>query len=870
LLLLMVRASARHALAVVCTAVLGMLAAGAYVGTHLGINTDTADMISQRLPWRQQYIDFQEQFPQFTDALVVVLDSHSVERSDAAAVALAQRLTGYPDRVSDVSLGRNDPFFLRNAFLYLTPAELEDLASRLVQAQPLLGRLAQAPGLVTLVDLLEASLHDGATQIRGDRAGAGRALDRFADALAATMDGVRAGTPRALAWQDLLRAPGAAAPRPRAVLLVQPRLDYSKLFPAEPVTLLVRELAEELRLAEQGVTMRITGGVAMADEELRSVSQGAAWAAALALALVTAVLVAGMGSLRLVLVALLTLLAGLSYTAAFAAAAVGELNMISLAFAVLYIGLGVDYAIHFALRYQEQRAGGVAHAEALERAAQGVGGPLALCALTTGVGFLAFVPTDFAGLSELGMIAGAGMAISFLATVLLLPALLTLMGPRACRTHPLDAALTGVIDRLSHRGGATVLVLAVLLAVAGVLLATQVRFDENPLNLRAEDGEALSTYRELVRDGGDWSLDALVSSLASAEALAEKVAALPEVATSSTLNALVPAAQRRKLVVVEDLALLLGLDMAPPTTAPGRVEPGVVERLADSLRRAALDTDVAPGRARLTRAAQDWTRWSAALDERTRNERLASLQQAAMSGFGPMMRRLQLALEASAVSATSLPERIRADWVAADGRYRVRIEAAGDLNDRSALVGFVEAVRSQVPTAVGEPIVILGAGAVAVDAFKQAFATALAAIIVILWWSSGRLRAVAGVVYPLLLGALMSAALMVCFDVPFNFANVIALPLLLGIGVDSAIHMRERARSVGPGGPGGVTAARAVVTSAATSLASFGNLSWSAHPGTASMGQVLVIGLLCVLFSTLVVLPVLVRWLEGGSRGVAP
>ena len=852
-----VRCARRAWVAVLIVALGGSALAFDYVRTHLGMNTDTADMISASLEWRQRDIDFDRQFPHFSDTLAVVVDAASQDLAAHAAERLAQALAGRRDLFERVQDLENHPYFRRNALLYLDAAERERLVRDLVTAQPLLARLHRDPGLAAMLDLFVDAI-EADVQVAPD------ALARFSRALAEAIDATLDGSVHHLSWRGVLASGGDDAGAARRVLIVAPVLDYARLLPAADAIEAIRAAARELSLDTQhGVRVRITGGVAMSDEELRTVSTGAGLAAALALLGVTLVLFIGLGSVRAVCATLLTLLVGLLWTAAFAAAAVGHLNMISIAFAVLYIGLGVDFAVHFALRYRELLGRGLAHGDALDRAGAGVGVSIALCALTTGAGFFAFVPTRFSGVSELGLIAGTGMFVCLAATLTLMPALLTLLRPRG-RTIERPAVqlpLAGSLDRIGRRHPHRVAGVAALIAALCAVLVFDARFDDDPLNLRDPAGEAVSTYRELVSEANNWSLDLLLPDIDSLRDMVRQLEALPEVSATMSLLSFVPEDQEAGLRRVEELALLLGPDLDLPASAASPAGEAVpaLHRLQ------ALLTSDTIEQAGLHALASSLRRLDEALRSAPPDERIALLErlQASTSATLPgELARMGDLLDAASVELDSLPAELVRDWRAPDGRLRLRVDASGDLDRREVLVRFVQQVRGVAPDVVGTPIVHMEAAAVVVAAFVQAFALALALITAILYLVLRRAENVLIVLIPLLLAVLISGAMLVLLQIPFNFANIIALPLLLGVGVDSGVHLLMRARArADDDGPAlaGSSTARGVLTSAMTTLVSFGALAFSAHPGTASMGVLLTIGLIATVASVLLLLPALVQ-----------
>jgi hopanoid biosynthesis associated RND transporter like protein HpnN len=844
-----------------------------YALTNLGINTDTGQMFSDTLPWRHTYLQYQKDFPESVENLVLVLDGSNPDLVEQASRQLAQRLSQDMRLVKWVYRPDAGPFFEREGLLYLSPDELGKLSDNLAAIQPFLGRLAADPSLRGFAGLLGQAVD--AVMVGGQRFD----LDRVLDEVTRSVDAARRGETRTLSWQELMLGRTATGGHEtRRFVIVKPKLDYRQLLPAGAIMGHIRSVGRELGLSAGGgvprgerVRLRITGDIALAYEELKGVSRGAGLAAVLALILVGAVLGFGLRSGRLVLASLVALVVGLTWTSGFATVAVGRLNLISVAFAVLYIGLGVAYAIHFCLRYREVMMEGVGHAQALRRTAQDVGESLVLCAVTTGIGFFAFVPTSFAGVSELGIIAGTGMFISLLVTLTLLPALLTLLPLRAGSAPPAQPPgrarwLQASLAAFPWRGRRSILVVTVVLSLASLALLPGIRFDYNPLDVRNPNAESVKTYRDLMKSSGTspWSAEVMVSGLAAAEAMKQRLEALPAVGRVLGLQDFVPDHQAQKLAIIDQMSLLLG-----PTLAPGTTEPpptlaqqkaalaGLRVRLEQALR-AAPEEALAPQVTALDRALDGFQR---AVEHAADGGRalLERLQSSVIGTLPEQLRALRTGLQARPITVADLPQTLRERWVAPDGRYRVEVSPRQDLTKDNALQRFVSEVTSVAPHATDAPVVILRSGQAVVGAFQQAFLSALVLIVLLLVVLMRRARDVLMVLAPLLLASLLTLGTMELMGMPFNFANVIALPLLLGMGVDNGIHMVNRMHTAPPpgGNPLQTSTTRAIIVSALTTICSFGNLAFSAHRGMASMGALLTIGLAYTLICTLILLPVL-------------
>jgi hopanoid biosynthesis associated RND transporter like protein HpnN len=821
-----------------------------WTAARLSVHTDTADIIADELPARQDYIELRNAFPQLVRGLIVVIDGETPELAEDARARLARALAAQPELFPWVYAPGGDPFFARNGLLFLDLPALDRLAERLARAQPLLGPLARDTtlrGLAGALDLLARAPPD---------ADVGAEADALLAATQAALLAAADGRFHRVSWGSLL---GPQGEEPQRLLLLRPELDTEALAPARAPLEAVRAAARELHIdAQHGLRMRLTGPVALEHEELLSVARGAGLAAVLALVMVSVVLTFGLGSGRLVAAAVVTLGVGLVATAAFAALAVGELNLISIAFVVLYIGLGIDYSVHLCLRYRELREDGTPQDAALRGAVSGVGSSLVLCAITNSVGFFAFYPTTFKGVSELGLISGTGMWIALVLSVSLLPVLLTLW-PFEPRGASLRAPRRALLPRFPP---GAVTVVAFLLAAGAALLLPRVRFDSNPLNLRAPDSESVTTYRELLAspDRSPLALAWLAPDPESARRAADEARALPVVARVVMLDDLVPADQDEKLDVIEELRWIVGPTRTAPPAEPGPADrqPGFAA-LSASLSR--LDGARFAHAKDAAKAAQALEARLAALPPDTRAERLAELDESLLSGLRFQLERLALALSATPVTVADLPAGLTALWRSADGRYRLEIAPKENLAVPGATERFVEEVRAVLPHATGLAVIQQDAGRSVANAFRQALITALVAISVLAFVLMRGWRDTLLVLTPVFLGTLLTVGAAVLLDMPFNFANVIALPLLLGICVDNGIHIVHRHReSPAAGGVLATSTARAVVVSALTTIVTFGNLAFSGHPGMASMGRLLALGLVIGLACSLLTLPALLEW----------
>ena len=855
----------RFAWWVVLASVLVSVGAAVYLTQNIRINTDTEDMLSPDLDFRRHSEELSKAFPQFSDNLVIVIDGQTPDAADDAARALAKHLRASPKLYGRVNDPAGSDFFRRNGFLYLEVDELYRLSDRLAEAQPFLGVLWRDPSLVGFLKMLGLAV-DEALEEKGAQP------FEIAAVFNAMADVARAqalGQWQDMSWRELMSGPtaeGDEATANRRVLLIQPALDFASLAPAAAAMKGVRKAAMDLGLTpENGVRVRLTGSAALSHEELVSVEKGMGLAGIVSLVLVIGLLNIGLRSRGLAVATLATLIMGLLWTAGFAILALGTLNLISVAFAVLFIGLSVDFGIHYGLRYKEDIDAGASHDNALMAAAANVGGALTLCAVCAAIGFYSFLPTDYQGLGELGLIAGTGMFVALFANMTVLPALLTVL-PRIKGHDRTDIADEIPAVQSFFRSHSRAVCLAALLAGgAAALTLPKAAFDFDPMNLRDPDTESVATISDLMADNrtNPYSVSVLSPNLDEARALAEKIKGLDLVDGTVTLADFVPADQEEKLEVISTMALFLSPAFAQAGAA-GTSSPAdrkaALAKFRNKLRALAGRPGESPERKAAGKLSQALAGMLEILtaDGGDVNAVIKDFETRLLRALPGRLGALNTALQAESVTLKNLPADIRDNQIAADGRAKLEVFAKEDLRDRDALARFVAAVRTMTPRASGSSVVILEAGNTVVGAFWQAGMISVALISLILIVVLKRFLNAVLVFVPLALAAVLTVAASTIFGLPFNFANVIVLPLLFGLGVAGGIHLVVREREEGDrGGAYGTSTPRAILFSALTTIGSFGSIALSSHPGTSSMGLLLTISITLSLVCTLVVLPAL-------------
>jgi uncharacterized protein len=838
-----------NAWVVIVVALLLFVVSGIYTVRNFAINTNVNQLISRDLPWRQRELAFVDAFQGHYEKVLAVVDAATSERASAASKALAEKLSAEPQLFPSVQELSENPFFARNGLLFLPTEEVAGTVGTLAQSQPLVQVLVADPSWRGLVQALAFSLQ-GIQAQKFTLDDMVRPLTMFArpieDALAAR--------PASFSWRELVNQKPPTPNDLRRFIEISPVLDYGALEPGKKATDAIRRAATDLHFDSQyHARLRLTGTIPIQDEEFATLKDHAFENALGTIIVVLTILWLALKSPKIILAVFLTIAVGLAITAALGLWMVGSLNPISIAFAVLFVGIGVDFGIQFSVRYRAERYEINNLRVALANTAKHVGVPLTLAATATAAGFLSFLPTDYRGVSELGQIAGVGMIIAYVGSITLLPALLKVLNPPG-EKQPLGYASLAPVDRFMERNRIAIIVGTAVVVLGGLPLLYNLQFDFNPINLNSSKVESIATYLDLRSDPatGASTIEVLAPSLAEAKQEADRIGALPEVSHVMTIDSFVPGDQPQKLQAIGQAAKALGATLAQ-TPHPLPTDAEIVTALksgADTLTKV-VGTQQGPGAAAAKRLA-DALAQLAKSDSATR----AKAQEVFISPLKIALDGLRSSLQAEPITDMTLPPDLTGQWLKPDGRARVEIYPKGDPNDNEVLRQFARAVLAVEASATGGPISILESGRTVIRAFIEAGGWALTSIAFLLWIVLRRFTDVLLTLIPLLVAGIVTLELCVLIGMPLNFANIIALPLLLGVGVAFKIYYITAWRA-GQTGLLQSSLTRAVIFSAMTTATAFGSLWLSSHPGTSTMGKLLALSLACTLAAAVLFQPVL-------------
>ena len=617
----------------------------------------------------------------------------------------------------------------------------------------------------------------------------------------------------------------------------------------------LRSLIAQSQARHPETQIGLTGLPVMENDEMRLSQSAMAKASLLALFGVACLFIAGFGGLRHPLMTVAALLLAIAWSLGYITLAVGHLNILSISFGVILIGLGIDFGVHYVARYLQLRATVAASDEALVETAGGVGPGIVTGAVTTAIAFFMAGLTEFTGVAELGVIAGGGVLLCCLGAVLVLPAMIQRSDasqPRRRFPAPLD--VHGWMAPLFRRPLALLAITAAGTTVVSLGIG-RLHYDHNLLNLQPAGLESVELERRLLSesDRSVWFALSIADSREELLRRKERFLQLPSVERVEEIAKFFPRDDGRKRLIIERIARRLAELPERPPLIPSDPPDQLGRQLAQ------LQAMIG-GAPRTARIRQQLDQVRAALRSMPLPQcyqRLSAYQHYLAGDLLSRLHVLRTMANPEPPTLADLPESLVQRFVGKDGKFLLQIYSKGDIWDMEAMERFVADVRSVDKRATGNPLQTYEASRQMQRSYVEAAWYALVAILLVLYLDFRSIRHSILAMVPLGLGMLQTFGILGLLDIPLNPANMIVLPLILGIGVDDGVHVvhdfrrRSGAYRMSP------STASAVLITSLTTMVGFGSLMIASHRGLQSLGRVLTIGVSCCLFTSLVMLPAL-------------
>jgi hopanoid biosynthesis associated RND transporter like protein HpnN len=874
-----------------------------YTRDHLEFLTGRDDLMPKNSAFHRDYRDYRQEFGD-KEEIVIVIESDDPETADRFGRELQGRLLNRKDVFREVFYPNGLAFFRKNGLLFMPYEELRSLRESLVKAKPVLKDLAAAPSVQTLFTSLTSQMDAYMNQPPGAPASGERLaeLTFMLDKLGSGLE--RFGRPEGgtFSLNDFFGGSGAdgkesafAKAARMQIMTILPVKESGSFVPAERA---IKAVRSELRaLAAQpgfkGVKAGLTGIPVLEYEEMATSQRDITLATVVSIVLTVILLLFAFRGVLNALAAMTALLAAIALSFGMATLVVGHLNILSMVFAVMLIGIGIEYGIQIVLRYQEELAKGRQRLDCIRTALNRNVWAITMAAATVAAAFLTFVFTDFKGISELGIIAAIGVGVCVLVTFTVLPAMLvlrvklgkrnrriTVQGTAPASRGPLSSPLKRSLKRVLFDHPRTVLVMTVLLCLASLYPLVQVAFDYNLMNLQAKGLESVAYAYKLMKSSENSGYFAVATARTQEEAAARTKAleALPTVDHVVSIASFVPEDQDRKLAELAAMRAALADVRPKPYEEDLRVMelPTVFENFRATVERfrQRLERENLAEARKVAGFLQILDRFFAGLEkEKDRNAlgMLRGFQGDLLAGLPATIETLKQSLDASRVTPSDIPEELRERFVGKTGKYLLQIAPKREIFDLAPLKAFLDDVRRIEPNATGEPVMVFESMTIMRDSYRGAFLYALLAIVLILLVTFRSIRYTLIGLVPLIVGVLFMVSGMWLFGISFNSANIIVMPLVLGIAVDSGIYIINRFRREGESGYEVVISStgRGVFYNTLTIMISFGALMVAHHQGVFSIGAIMSLGMVACQIAFIVTLPaVLALFGEQRESGV--
>ncbi len=846
---------------------------------HLQFDSSRDNLVGGDKKYHQNYLRYKKEFV-LPDELVVVVESEDKEKNRQFVERLGAKLEVETNLFMDVVWKGDLKMLGPKALLFVPEDDLVEMRKTLRDYRPFLEQFSQANNLVSLFTLINRQFRTASREENAETTAMIKALPALERILAQASDSLkRQGTPPTPGITALFGGGEEAEskmyitfPKSR-IYLVTARARADKLN--EKAVPRLRQLVAETQLEVPGLNVGVTGEPILELDEMEQSTSDTEKATVIALVLVALIFVFGYNETGRPIKATIALVFGLGYTMAFTTAVIGHLNILTVTFAPILVGIAIDFGVHLISRYEEEIRRGCSNEEALRKAMVYTGMGIVTGALTTAGAFLAMAATDFKGIQEMGIICGGGLAICLVPMMTLLP-LLLLRGRQNVIDHALGSKLErrAKIENLWLARPRLVIALAVASCVAALVPARKVYFDYNLLKMQSAGLPAVVYEEKLVNSANKSVLyGAIVAdSLEEAVKLEAKLTNLPSVASVDLagiedMARYLTEDQSRKLALVSGIKLdVAGVQFAPPDTSPVNLK-DLSQTLFSFYGYASLalgevpktDVELRKQLVSLRETIAELRRQILTAPTNETAPKLASFQQALFRDIRDTFNTLRTQDDGGRLGVGDLPQAIRKRFVGASGKYLVQVYPKKNVWQRDHQKEFVAELRSVDPDVTGTPVQLYEYTSLLKSSYQQAAGYALIAIVILVLLHFRSVACVLLALLPVSIGALWMVGVMGIFEVPFNPANIMTLPLIIGIGVTNGIHILNRfaeerspavlARSTG----------KAVLVSGLNTIAGFGSLMVAQHRGISSLGFVMAIGTATCMMAGVTVLPAILN-----------
>lgn len=848
-----------------------------YTVENLDFDMSRNSLVGADKKYHQIFLRFKEEFSS-QDEVVAVVESEDMEKNRQFVERLGAKLEAEPNLFTDVIYKGDLKMLGPKALLFLSDEQLAELQRTLQNYRPFLQHFAQATNLNSLFRKINQQFRSAKPEQNEQTESLIEAIPALTRIVEQARDALnRPGTPPAPGITALFNA-GKQAEAGQYLTYANGRMYLVTARPAKPAVETaaverLRALVSQTQAEVPGVNAGVTGESVLEIDEMRQSQIDSTVATIASLIVVALIFIVGYREMGRPIKATASLIVGLGYTMGYTTLTVGHLNILTVTFLPILIGLAIDFGVHLITRFEEELRRGRTEKEALDKAMVNTGLGVFTGCFTTAGAFFAMGLTDFKGIQEMGIITGGGLLICLIPMMTFLPVLLRQGGPKPLE-HP-NAPTTdkrAQIERLWLERPGCVVGITVVLAGLSLIQFPKVYFDYNLLNMQTEGLPAVVYMRKLIDEASKSVLFGAVvaDSLEEAVTLNSRLTNLPAVASVESMSRFLAGDQNAKL----DQISRIKDEIATIRFEETDDEPVNLAELSQTLfytqsylglatneAQKAGEKELAPQLRALRQAIGDLRRLMNSRDAERNAQKLAAFQRALLEDIQQTFEALKNQDNASALSVADLPAALRNRFVGKTGKLLLQVYPKENVWQRDNQEEFVQQLRSANENVTGTPVQLYQDTSLLKESYERAAWYALGAITILVFVHFRSVTSVLLALFPVVIGTVWMVGLMGAFDIPFNPANIMTLPLVIGIGVTNGIHILNRfaeeenpsilARSTG----------KAVLVSALTTIAGFGSLIPAKHQGIASLGIVMSTGVATCMIAGLTFLPTLLNLL---------
>ena len=881
------RLAFRHSLLVVIVSVV-MAGLSIWVtGEKLTFKTGRGDLVAKDLPYVKLYKDYRKHFKDL-EGMVIVAEGGTPARMAQFSETLAAKLKNNPDLFSQVIYKFDTSYFRSRFLLYLDTEDLKSLQEKLEDHQDFIETLNASPGLNPLLNQINTEISSGMvdslmTDFLGEddsdeeeKKNDENDLNLLIRILEEMNRSLEKNYHYQSPWQSLfnsgeesLRDKGYLVSKNEKLLfiLAVPNEDETSFTGYKDSVYSARDLIAEVKKDFPDISVGLTGEDVISTDEMVTTQKDVELASKIALSGVALLFIIAFKGIVKPLLAIFSLLVALAWSLGFTSLTVGHLNILSVVFTTILIGLGIDFGIHILERFKEERQSGNDILPALQKTLQGTGQGNFSGAITTAMAFGAMVLTDFIGIVELGWIAGWGILFCMIAMILLLPALVTLEEkwrkpkyPKSAE-KPVTAKISG-LDKIFNHYKLIIVVCTVLVLVASLSLRKNF-FDYNLLNLQAKGTEAVIYEMRILENAGRsaWSAAFLADSLEEVREKEAKLKTLPTVENVESIAAMVPDHQEENSAYVkENLAPMLSEIFVEEED-----DPFSLKSLNKTLKRIRFKLQGREGKEdKVAQAAREVDKFFAqneTIEPRIAEAKLELFSEELFVDYRKLMEELKQNADPQFVEISGIPKSLRERYISEQGKYLITVFPSVDIWNLEKRQQYLKDLRSVDPNVTGSAVHMFNSTRLMTEGYINGGIYAMTAIVIYVFIVFRNLRTVLFILLPVFVGSIWTLGIMDVLGLKLNMANLVILPLILGIGVVNGIHITHRYREEKDKNAVvlGKSTGQAVVLSSLTTMIGFGSMMVADHYGVYSLGLVLSLGVLCCLIASITFLPALLK-----------